>query len=169
MFSAKNFTEIYNTHVDRIYRFVFIRVNSIEIAQDLTSEVFTRTFEYLEKNRAMNIENIQAFLFRIASNLVTDYYRQKSHKNIPLEYETKAVVEQKAPEDLRPDVAILRAEQADQVQVALQNINSAYADTLMLHYIEDLSIKEIAEITGRPEGTIRVMLHRGLKELRAKL
>jgi RNA polymerase sigma-70 factor (ECF subfamily) len=73
------------------------------------------------------------------------------------------------PERNRADLAVMQSEQMAQIQTALQNMDREYANVVMWHYIEDLSLKEIAEILERPEGTVRVMLHRGLKELRALL
>jgi RNA polymerase sigma-70 factor (ECF subfamily) len=152
-----NFSDIYDKYIDKIYRFVFLKVNSEPIAQDITSETFTRTLEYINNSGNNVIENTQAFLYRTASNAVIDYYRQKSRQNVPLnEFHVSdaggATPEQKA--------------QIVMIKDALQKLEGEHADIVMWHYVEDLSIKEIAEILDRPENTIRVMLHRGLKELR---
>ena len=165
----QQFGSIYDTYVDKIYRFIFVKVSSQMVAQDLTSETFTRTFEYISRNNAKRIDNMQAFLYRTALNIVTDHYRQKSRGEVPLEYESRQVVEMEVPERNRADLAVMQSEQMAQIQTALQNMDREYANVVMWHYIEDLSLKEIAEILERPEGTVRVMLHRGLKELRALL
>ena len=79
----KEFGKIYDKHIDKIYRFIFLKVSSQEIAQDLCSETFLKGWEAY-KNQKSNlknqkeIENVSAFLYRIARNLVTDHYRQKS-------------------------------------------------------------------------------------------
>lgn len=164
--SEMNFTDIYDKYLGKIYRFVFLKVDSREIAQDLASETFTRTFEYFKRNADKKIDNIQAFLFRTASNIVTDYYRQKSRTNVPLEFVTKTIADRAASAYERPDLSLMRGEQMSLIQSALHKMDSRHADVVVWHFIEDLSVTEIAEITGRPEGTIRVMLHRGLKELR---
>lgn len=161
-----NLEKVYNTFVDKIYRFVFIRVNSKELAQDLTSETFTRAFEYLRHNSGKKIDNIQAFLFRTALNLVTDYYRQKSRQNISLDNEiNNFAIRTVDSRQESPEISVAKSEQTQKVIAALQAMDKEYADIVTWHYVEDLSIKEISEITGRPEGTVRVMLHRGLKEL----
>jgi len=165
----KSFTDIYDNYVDKIYRFVFLKVNSKVIAQDLTSETFTRTLEYLKRNPDVQIENMQAFLYRTARNIVTDYYRQKSRQDVPLDYESQEIVNREVPESARPDRIAAQGEQMAKIQTALANMAGESADVVMWHYIEDISIKEIAHILGRPEGTIRVILHRGLKELRKGL
>ena len=165
--SEINFEKIYDQYMDKIYRFVFMRVGSKETAQDLTSETFTRSFEYFRQNPAKAIDNVQAFLFRTASNLLTDFYRQKSRQNISFDsgmsnFSTQTI----AARDEHLEISVAKSEQTQKVMAALQNIDSKLADIVMWRYVEDMSVKEISEITGRPEGTVRVMLHRGLKELR---
>ena len=169
MMPADKFGNIYDKYVDKIYRFVFLKVNSNVIAQDLTSETFTRTFEYLTRNSDKEVENMQAFLYRTARNIVFDYYRQKSRQDVPLEYESKEMVENELQEQYLPGVALEQNERVFEIKKALQGLKGESGEILTMHYVQDLSIKEIAEITGRPEGTIRVMLHRGLKELRGLL
>jgi len=161
-FGSNNFSDIYDKYIDKIYRFVFLKVDSEPIAQDITSETFTRTLEYINKNSGNNIkiENIQAFLYRTATNAVIDYYRQKSRQNVPLnEFNVR-------------DASSMTSEQKTQIVIirdALQKLEGEQADVVMWHYVEDLSIKEIAEMLNKPEGTVRVILHRGLKELRRHL
>jgi len=168
--SEINFEKVYDQYMDKIYRFVFVRVNSKETAQDLSSETFTRSFEYFAQNPAKSIDNVQAFLFRTALNLITDYYRQKSRQNISLDARVNNYgIHQIAAREEHTEVSVARSEQAQKIIAALRSIENEQANVVMWHYVEDLSIKEIAEISGRPEGTIRVMLHRGLKELRRLL
>ena len=166
---ANNFTDVYDEYVDKIYRFVFVRVNSKAAAQDLTSETFTRTLEYFKRNNDAEVDNIQAFLYRTARNIVTDYYRQKSRTDVPLDYESREMVEREMPYKDRPDIAAAHGEQVGKIRLVLAKMDKEHADIVMWHYIEDMPIREIADITGRPEGTVRVMLHRGLKELRDNL
>lgn len=161
--------KIYDQYVDRIYRFVLLKVNSKTVAEDITSEVFTRTLEYFHKNEGVEIANTQAFLFRTASNMVTDYYRQKSRGNVPLNYESRELIEKETPLKDRPDSGAFINEQMEHIRHALSKMENEPANIVMWHYIEEMSVHEIADIIQRPEGTVRVMLHRGLKELRRYL
>src|SRR3989344_3083035 len=72
----KQFSDIYDKYIEKIYRFVFLKVNSQEIAEDLCSEVFTRGWESFKRQKC-DIKNIQAFLYQIARNLIVDHYRYK--------------------------------------------------------------------------------------------
>ena len=82
----KIFSKIYDKYVERIYRFVFLKVSSREVAEDLTAETFLKAWEVYRKpqfsNPASQIENPQAFLYKIAKNLIIDHYRQKSRFKI---------------------------------------------------------------------------------------
>ncbi len=76
----KTFSAIYDKYINKIYRFVFIKVNSQEIAEDLTSETFLRGWEAYKKAsnpHRQKIDNPSAFLYQIARNLVIDQYREK--------------------------------------------------------------------------------------------
>lgn len=168
MITNQQFGDIYDMYVDKIYRFVFLKVSSQAVAQDLTSETFTRTLEYMTRNADKKIDNIQAFLYRTALNAVTDYYRQKSRQDVPLEYAPQLASVETAQHD-RADMAVAQNEQMSQIRTALAGMEGEHTDVVMWHYIEDLSIREIADILGKPEGTVRVMLHRGLKELRTRM
>src|SRR3989338_9456129 len=82
-FDTEDFIEIYRFYVDRIYRYIFMRVRSKEDAEDMASEVFKRTWEYIYK-KENNIAYLNAFFFQTAKNLITDYYR-KGREDKPLE------------------------------------------------------------------------------------
>src|SRR4030042_3523102 len=72
----KEFSKIYDQYIKKIYRFIFVKVESQEATQDLCSETFLKCWEYYKDN-SDRIENISAFIYRVARNLVTDHYRAK--------------------------------------------------------------------------------------------
>ncbi len=75
----KEFGKIYDKYIDKIYRFIFLKVSSQDIAQDLCSETFLKGWESFKTQK---IDNPQAFLYRIAHNLIVDHYREKGRTNI---------------------------------------------------------------------------------------
>lgn len=158
----KEFTDFYNKNIEKIYRFIFLKVDSQETAQDLTSEAFLKFLNYAA--RGEKIENPRAFLYRVARNLIIDSYREKSKSVLPLE-EAITVADSRQ----NPDVGVILTSDMESVKKALANLNDEYADIITWHYLNDLSTKEIGQILERPEGTVRVMLHRGLKELKKLL
>ena len=155
----KDFSEIYDKYIEKIYRFIFLKVNSQDIAEDLTSETFLRVFESFKTN---NIENPQAFLYRVARNLVTDHYREKGRTQV-VSADYVSVVDPGA--DLE-EKAILNSDM-EQVRFALSSLKEDYQNVIVWHYLDDLPIIEVARMLDRSEEATRVLLHRALKSLRA--
>ena len=157
----QQFGAIYDQYIEKIYRFVYLKVNSQEAAEDITSKVFLRAFEAYSRAKG-KIDNINAFLYKIAGNAVIDHYRATGR--------SKTVSSEIVPEiaDLDSDIqakAILNAD-VKIVKIAIQKLQKEHQDIIIWHYLEDMEIKDIAELLDKPEGTVRVMLHRALKNLK---
>ena len=163
----QQFSAIYDQCVDRIYRFVFIKVSSQEIAEDLTSETFLKGWEAFKKHSNPHpkaIDNPSAFLYKIARNLVIDYYRGKGKlQSFPIEY-----AQVTDPKENLEEKAILGSD-LNMVQKALAVIKDEYREVIVWHYLDELNIPEIAKIVNKSEGTVRVTLHRALNSLRSQL
>lgn len=158
----KFFSQLYDQYVDKIYRFIFLKVSSQEIAEDLTSETFLRGWKTFKN--PTDIENPSAFLYRIARNLVIDYYRQKDQKKTVL-IDNLSIV------DPRPNLeekAVLRSD-FDIIKANLGSLKEDYQTIIIWRYLDDLSIPEIAKMLQRSEEATRVMLHRALKKLRNRI
>lgn len=157
----EQFSQIYDQYIEKIYRFVYLKVNSQEIAEDLTSKVFLRGWEAYQ-NQGDSIKNPRAFLYQIARNAVVDYYREKAR--------TKTISADSSPQLADPktgphDRAILSAD-ISIVKTAIQKLKKDYQDIIIWHYLDDMPIADIAKNLNKPTGTVRVMLHRGLKDLK---
>ena len=157
----KKFSKIYDQYIEKIYRFIFLKVNSQEIAQDLCSETFLRGWESFKQNK---IENPQAFLYRIARNLVTDFYREKGKTRI-VSTEYAQIIDPR--QDLEEKT--LSNSDLDTIKTALTNLKDEYQTVIIWHYLDDLPLPEIAKILDKSEKTTRVMLHRALKSLKNEL
>jgi RNA polymerase sigma-70 factor (ECF subfamily) len=160
--AKKEFSKIYDQYIEKIYRFIFLKVSSEEIAQDLCSETFLKGWEAFKNNK--EIENIQAFLYQIARNLVIDHYREKGR--------TKIVSAEYIPIiDPRPGLEekIFLNSELNQVKTALFNLKEDYQNVIIWYYLDDLPLPEIAKILDKSEATTRVMLHRALKSLKNEL
>ena len=72
------FGELYNIYVDQIFRFIYFKVSRKEEAEDLTAEVFLKTWQYINEEKAKKIDNLKAFLYQTARNSVIDFYRKKN-------------------------------------------------------------------------------------------
>lgn len=158
----KEFSKIYDQCIDKIYRFIFLKVSSEEVAQDLCSETFLRGWEAYRDNP--NIQNPSAFLYRVARNLVTDHYRQKgkaqfiSPENVPIADPGPGIEEKLA---LDSDL--------EQVRVVLADLKEDYQNAIIWRYLDDLPMPEVAKLMDKTEETARVTLHRALKALRKEI
>ena len=159
----KEFSKIYDKQIDKIYRFIYLKVSSEEIAQDICSETFLRGWKRFQV-KSSKIENIQAFLYQIARNLIADHYREKGNVQI-VPPESIVIIDSK--QNLEKN-AILTSD-IDGVKKALTNLKDDYQNVIIWHYLNDLSISEIAELLGRTKVSTRVLLHRALKALRKQL
>ena len=165
----KEFSKIYDKYIDKIYRFVFLKVNSPEVAEDLTSETFLKGWvAFREQNsdpkNQNHIDNPPAFLYQIPRNLVVDYYREKGKTQIvPAEdyriIDPRINLEERA--NLNSDF--------EGVRRALNNLKEDYQDVIIYRYLDELSVPEIAKIVQKSEDAVRVSLHRALKSLKNEL
>ncbi|MDA3815045.1 MAG: sigma-70 family RNA polymerase sigma factor [Patescibacteria group bacterium] len=163
----KEFEKIYKENVDKIFRFTYLKVNSKDEAEDITSVVFTRFWKKIEKQEKhddKNIKNPKAFLYTIARNLIIDHYRErKEDKDVDIE---KVTIEDEKI-NIEEDVSI--KQEIEQVKEALDNVNKDYQDIIIWYYINELTIPEIAELLNKPEANIRVLIHRGMESLKKQL
>ncbi|MHA1220192.1 MAG: RNA polymerase sigma factor [Candidatus Heimdallarchaeota archaeon] len=159
------FGELYDFHAPRLFRFLRLKTNSQTLAEDLSSESFLRIWEYLQKDDKEVEESFQALLYKIARNLVADFYKKKSSQEILLDYDNfREFFEDKPAKD-----EIASKEEAEYIHKALVNLKEEYQNVLIWHYIDGLSGVEIAEIMNKSEGAVRVLTHRALKSLKKEL
>ena len=160
----KRFSKIYDKYIDKIYRFIFFKVNSQDIAQDLTSETFLKSWEVFKQNKNPGIKNIQAFLYKTAKNLIIDHYREKGKVQF-VSLENNPLIDQ---EQNLEEKAILNSE-VNNIRKAIFNLKEDYQNVIIWRYLDGLSISEISKLLGRSEQATRVLLHRSLESLRQKL
>jgi len=159
------FAKIYNIYVDKIYRFVFLKTSSREESEDITSQTFYKVLEYIN-NSEKQIENLQAFLYRIARNLIADFYKKTSNRVVEITAGTeKNLLSRQTDLTEKTDQKMM----LERVKQALNDLSDDYKDVIILYYIEELSVREVAQIMDRTEGAIRVLIHRALETLRNKV
>lgn len=159
------FAKIYDANIDKIYRFVFLRVNSKESAQDIVSETFTKCWNTY-KDAPDNIKNPRAFLYRAAKNLVIDHYRKQGRT--PAVAANFADIEIADPKADFEQKAIL-ASDMETVRKTMLAMNEDYQNAIIWRYLEDMPIKEVSQLLERSEEATRVLLHRAIKDLRTRL
>lgn len=158
---AESYGQLYDIYVDRIFRFIFFKVSTVEIAEDLTSEVFLKTWEYINKTSS-KIENINALLYRVARNRVIDYYRIKKRETTTSDEEYMERIQDKRNLEAETDVKV----DLKNVEKYLEHLKDVHREIIILKYIEEFSITEIAGILEKSKGNVRVVLHRAMKALK---
>jgi RNA polymerase sigma-70 factor (ECF subfamily) len=159
------FGDLYECYAPVIFRYMFAHLDSQMDAEDLTGEVFLKAWQSLPKYTERGVPFL-AFLFRIARNILVDYYRQ-SHR-----------LESKSPDELDEYRDVAKLEPVDQIgnQMEHQHIlrvlsrlRPDYQSVLTLRFISELSPEETAQVMDRSVGAIRVLQHRALIALRQEL
>ena len=156
--NERQFLKMYDTYADAIFRHCFFRIHDREEAKDLTQEIFLRVWEYI--SRGKKIDNLKAFLYRVANNRIIDEYRKKK-KDFSL--------------DSLQDEGFDVGEESHETTLAvfdgalalkkLEELDDPYRSVILLRYVECLSIKEIADAVNQSENVVSVRLHRGIKQL----
>lgn len=158
----KKFNQIFESLSKKIFKFIYFKLSDYEKAEELTSTVFVKLWQSIEKNT--EIENDKALAFKIASNLVIDEYRKKKEKVVNLESVNETLASSE-------DDFVTKIGSVDELKELYNKINllsDNYKEIITLHYLNDLSVTEIAEILNKSETNIRVLLHRAIKELKNK-
>jgi RNA polymerase sigma-70 factor (ECF subfamily) len=157
----KRFLEAYEAHSDALFRHCYFRVYNRDRARDLTQEAFTKTWDYLLQGK--EIENLRAFLYQVATNLIIDESRRrKKQTELSLERLQETGFD---PGEDETDRLTARAD-GRMLMPLLARLDSKYSQVIVLRYIDDLSPREIAEVVGKTENVVSVRIHRGLRKLR---
>ncbi len=158
----EHFSKAYEDFSDAIFRYCLYQTSNREKALDLTQETFTKTWQYLNGEKAEEVENIRAFLYKVANHLVIDDRRKK--KTSSLDAMEEAGFDVKSLEDEK--VNHENEFEGKMAIEALKMLDEKYRDVLMLRYVDDMSVKEIAKITGESENNVSVRIHRALEKLK---
>lgn len=156
---ADAYATIYDTYVEKIYRFIFFKVSSVQEAEDLTSEVFLKVWQYLISEKGKEVAHLSGLIYRTARNSVIDSYRERARKpTSPLDD-----AEQAADESITD--TIHEKEEYRLLLNSIKQLKQEYQEILLLRYIEEMSITEMADILDKKKSAVRVLLHRATKKL----
>lgn len=159
-YNEEAFDRLYGLYADAIFHFFVYRSGDHQTAEDLTSDVFLRVVEALPRfvlpphNQALTWTS---WLFRIASNQLRDWRRRQKRQWVPLDDQLPSAHSASDPVERQLEYAEVRA--------ALQHLTSEQQQVLLLRFVEELSLEDVAEITGQKIGAVKSMQHRALKSL----
>jgi RNA polymerase sigma-70 factor (ECF subfamily) len=151
-------TQIYDTFAPVIYRYIYRRIGNVQTAQDLTAETFQRFLEALKRASGPR-EHLSGWLYRVAHNLVVDYYR-RAPKEPPTSLEFAD-----PPVPATGEAEIVRAALAERTRVALRMLSPLQQQVVTLRFLESLSLQEVADILDKTVGSVKALQHRALTSL----
>ena len=158
---AQILTGLYEELYDRIARYVTARTGSRDLGEDLAGEVFVRAVESVGSFRARGVP-IEAWLFRIAHNLVVDHYRRSARRpSVVLDDAMQLAGSADTAKEVEQRLAMQRVRQM------MEHLNPAQQEVISLRFSGELSAEEAGAVMGRTPGAIRELQRTALKALRA--
>jgi RNA polymerase sigma-70 factor (ECF subfamily) len=153
---------LYERYLDEIYRFVYFSLNDQWEAEDITENVFLKSWEQLPiiYSKDSQIENFRAWIYRIAKNMVVDFFRSK--KGVMLRQDLPS-------DETSPEIIYAENNLSNRLQKAIMQLEPNYRQIIVLRFINQISHKESAQIMQLGYNNVRVLQHRALKKLRVIL
>jgi RNA polymerase sigma-70 factor (ECF subfamily) len=147
----------------RIFRMIFYRTRSQQDAEDICQDVFLQAYRSLKKLREP--ERFASWLFRIAVNRVNDYHRRQKFRSLfSVLHDTDSEDDADPPADRETGTmdAIVRKEFWQKVETMLAQLSKMEKEVFLLRFMDDLGIKEIADVLHKSESTVKTHLYRAL-------
>lgn len=169
--SPEAFSQLYEQYYSRIFNYALRRTSNIYAAQDITSETFYKVLKYLWQFKWRNI-SFSSWVYKIATNEIRNYYRKQKNRASSLdklmEEDGYNPVYLDTPEsELMKTLEILQQHQDFlECQKKISELPVKYQEVLVLRYFEQKQANEIGIILGKPEGTVKSLIYRGLEKLR---
>ncbi|HSL87431.1 MAG TPA: RNA polymerase sigma factor, partial [Bacteroidales bacterium] len=141
-----------------------------EIAQDITAETFFKALKSIGNFSWQGIP-FSAWLYRICTNEIAAYYRKGAYRAVSMDDLISKGFRFASEYDLEEEIiaaenALERATELQLYSQAIKHLPQKYQDVITLRYFADKKLNEIADILGKPEGTIKSLLHRGIEKLK---
>ena len=150
--------EIYDRYSLRIYNYIYHRLGNAHLAEDLTANVFLRMLEAIRSSRAWQT-SFSGWLYRIAHNLVVDYFRAGQQDEVPLE-------EWPIPSREHPADIAERSLTQQRLRSAVGQLTGEQNVVITLKFLEGMSNAEVARVLGKSEGAVKSLQFRALASLR---
>ena len=163
------FGELYEINYKRIFNYALKRTANVQLSLDITSATFFKAMNQINKYRWRDIP-FAAWLYRIASNEINDYYRREGRRNISIDKISELADDTDFADEVnQAEEELSKHEEFLLLHKKLAELPSMYQEVIVLKFFEKKKIKDIVEILGKKEGTIKSLLHRGIEKLREKM
>ncbi len=155
---------LYERYVRKIYNYIYYRTGNVNEAEDLTAKVFHRAFKHIETYNQRGVP-FSAWLYRIAHNLVANWYRDRSRKK-------EVALDDQIPGTFHfdfPESVLEKTQESEKMLSAIRNLTPERQQLIILKFVEGLSNVEIGQIMRKSEGAIKSLYHRTLESLRKEI
>jgi RNA polymerase sigma-70 factor (ECF subfamily) len=159
------FEDLYRAHLRDVYSYAYYRIGNPHDAEDLTEQAFLQAYRHFDRaRRESDGRPLRPWLIRIAHNLASNYYRDRSRRPqtsletadpIAVRHGTEAIAEGR--EELR------------QVMAHLEDLPGDRRDALIMRFALGMDNREIARALGRSDGATKVLIHRAIKQLQEEM
>ncbi len=161
---VRAFTELYQYFLPKVFGYFSARVKNKEVSEELTSTVFLKVAEHLQTFSPKKGMSFSGWIFRIAHNVLVDYWRSK-RENVTTESEEACAIS--SQENLSRETETREHMRA--VEQCLERLPAIDREIIRLRSWEGYEYEEIAEIVGKKSGAIRMTLSRALEKMRSCL
>jgi RNA polymerase sigma-70 factor (ECF subfamily) len=151
--------EIYDRWSPALYRYAMRLLGEAGLAEECVAETFSRFLAALEHGRGPR-DYLQAYLYRIAHNWITDHYRRSAPLTVPLDPGLHADAEAEPPRQVIAEL------ERQQIRAALSQLTPDQRQVIVLKYVEEWDNEAIARALDKPVGAIKALQHRALERLR---
>jgi RNA polymerase sigma-70 factor, ECF subfamily len=155
------FGRLYDLLADDVYRYFYYHLGSSQDAEDLVSRTFIRAWRGIHSFRWRG-RPFESWLFTLARNMLYDFYRERKAPTTSLD-------ERRIDPNPGPESMALASAEAEETRAALERLTEEQRQVLVLKFYMDRDNREIAEIMGKKEGTVRALQMRALQALRRQL
>jgi len=154
------FGQLYDYYVTGIFRFIYARVSSTQLAEDLTAETFLRALRSINTFQWRG-KDFGAWLTVIARNLTNDHYKARRTRS---EYSSDTLPDRPDP-GRGPEEDTLALLSNDELMEAVASLPIDQRDCVLMRFVQELSIAETAQVLGRSEGAIKQLQLRAVRSL----
>lgn len=162
------FDELYHRYHRAVFAYLLTRADRRETAKDLLQEVFLRIWHQSHVARKMGLEASRHWVYRIARNLVIDYYRRRATRDSAAEEAMRESATREMVAASAADVVEAK-EQASRLEEAIRRLPEDLHQVFVLRHVGDMTSTEIGEMLGVPAGTVRYRLSTARKQLQREL
>ena len=154
-------SELYDRYEAKIYSYIYRRTGDQALAEDLGAQVFLKMLEAIRNRKAWH-SSFSGWLYRIAHNIVIDYYRQRGH-HVQISLEDAPTL---MDAEQNPVLATEMKLDAERLRAAIGRLTDEQSEVISLRFLEGYNINEVAEMMNKTEGSIKALQYRAVATLR---